>query len=675
MSIYRVADRVKETSTSTGSGSFSLAGAPTGFQTFNTAVGTGVYFTYAIVHQTLTEWEVGLGYLSGSTTLVRDTIFNSSSGGAVSFSAGTKDVFITQPANWGVTDNVVLGNSNNFVLGTTGSTQIGANTANSTQSVTIGYNASTAGGSSSVAVGYNSAASAVVGVAVGASSNAQNTSVAVGGGATGNATDTVAIGYSANASSTDGVAVGRSANVSAASGVAIGRSASVTSSSAIAIGPSTTVNSGFGIAIGTNSGGTGQYGINIGRGNTPLTFSQNEISIGTSIASTGNYSISIGSNFTGANGYSVGIVPAGTTPWPSIAGSSAVGIGSYIFANSQSVAIGDSALASSQDIAIGAGGSGTESPSLAGSQNIALGYGALTGGGTWNTTFSTAIGYSATVRNSGGNNIAIGRNAVVQRTSPSYNVDSSIALGYGTLVSNSSNTLAIGTFANTNRDASDFSVAVGFGSVVSSSSAVAIGYTARAGEPGGYPSSQSIAIGFNAQALTYGSIAIGPSAIVNPPYDSSVVIGNVTASQAFAFYISPIRTGVSPVGTQYTLKWDSLTKEVVGDSGGGGGATLAKCCFDLQAGFIYGSTINNNVIFVSNPAPGVWQPAYGTLLPITPPYNSTPAFAVSADFNATPYTVTCYFSNASNTAVFCRDFAGNLTNAASSIPCNFMVPA
>jgi hypothetical protein len=94
------ADRVKETSTSTGAGNFTLAGAVTQFITFNTAFGVGPSFYYTIAGQTGAEWEVGIGHLSNSTTLVRDTVLASSnSNNAVTFSAGTTDVFCTLPAH------------------------------------------------------------------------------------------------------------------------------------------------------------------------------------------------------------------------------------------------------------------------------------------------------------------------------------------------------------------------------------------------------------------------------------------------------------------------------------------------------------------------------------------------------------------------------------------------
>jgi len=94
-----VKDRVKETTTTTGTGSVTLAGAATGFQTFNSAIGVSNTTYYCIAGQGTSEWEVGLGTLSASTTLARTTIYASSNAGsAVNFSAGTKDVFVTFPA-------------------------------------------------------------------------------------------------------------------------------------------------------------------------------------------------------------------------------------------------------------------------------------------------------------------------------------------------------------------------------------------------------------------------------------------------------------------------------------------------------------------------------------------------------------------------------------------------
>ena len=94
-------DRVKETTTTTGTGAVSLAGAVTGFETFAAGVGNSNTTYYAIVHQTANEFEVGLGTLDGdSSDLTRTTVISSSnSDSAVNFAAGTKDVFCTLPAS------------------------------------------------------------------------------------------------------------------------------------------------------------------------------------------------------------------------------------------------------------------------------------------------------------------------------------------------------------------------------------------------------------------------------------------------------------------------------------------------------------------------------------------------------------------------------------------------
>ena len=95
-------DRVKETSTTTGTGTFSLAGAATGFETFVAGIADGNTTYYAIFLQGEYEWEVGLGTVTDAATdtLARTTVITSSnSDSAVNFSAGTKDVFCTLPAS------------------------------------------------------------------------------------------------------------------------------------------------------------------------------------------------------------------------------------------------------------------------------------------------------------------------------------------------------------------------------------------------------------------------------------------------------------------------------------------------------------------------------------------------------------------------------------------------
>jgi hypothetical protein len=94
-----VKDRVRETSTTSGTGSLTLNGAVTGFQSFS-AIGDGNTTYYTIVDAGTGVWEVGIGiYTSATTSLSRDTVLESSSGGSlVNFGSNLKDVFVTYPA-------------------------------------------------------------------------------------------------------------------------------------------------------------------------------------------------------------------------------------------------------------------------------------------------------------------------------------------------------------------------------------------------------------------------------------------------------------------------------------------------------------------------------------------------------------------------------------------------
>jgi hypothetical protein len=110
-----LADRVKDTTTTTGTGTITLSGtAPIGYVSFGTAIGNANTTYYTITAGS--EWEVGVGtYTAAGTLLSRDTVLASSAGGTtkVTFSAGTKDVFVTYPAGKAIyedgSDNVGIG--------------------------------------------------------------------------------------------------------------------------------------------------------------------------------------------------------------------------------------------------------------------------------------------------------------------------------------------------------------------------------------------------------------------------------------------------------------------------------------------------------------------------------------------------------------------------------------
>jgi len=95
-----VKDRVKETTSTTGTGTLTLGGAVTGFQTFTSVLSNSDTTYYAIFESSTGQFEVGLGtFTSSGTTLARTTILESSnSGNAINLTAGAADVFITQPA-------------------------------------------------------------------------------------------------------------------------------------------------------------------------------------------------------------------------------------------------------------------------------------------------------------------------------------------------------------------------------------------------------------------------------------------------------------------------------------------------------------------------------------------------------------------------------------------------
>lgn len=112
---FVVKDRVRETTTTTGTGTISLGGAVSGYQAFSN-IGNGNTTYYAIVGGT--QWEVGIGtYSSSGNTLARTTLIASSTGSAIDFAAGSKDVFIGLPADKSVQIDVAQVLTNKTITG------------------------------------------------------------------------------------------------------------------------------------------------------------------------------------------------------------------------------------------------------------------------------------------------------------------------------------------------------------------------------------------------------------------------------------------------------------------------------------------------------------------------------------------------------------------------------
>lgn len=346
-----VADRVAETTTTTGTGTVTLAGAKTGYRAFTSAFSTGAKVYYCITDNT--NWEVGVGtFTTAGTTLSRDSVFASSNAGAaVNWGAGSKDVFCTAPTQTIVgapifqnktgaytvvaSDNgsiinctsgtftvsltaaATLGSGFNCWIWNTGTGDItvdpnGAETIDGRatlvfkrgegcQIVCNGTNWDT--GDKKVMRGYaeNYAAgdtrpnaSAIDALAIGIASTASGTrSHAFGYSATAGGPDSLAFGRSSNAGGDSAIALGRGAIASGSQGTSIGRnsggagSISETGSGAMALGGS--------YASGTDSfaaavaNNTSSYGAT----------GANSIALGRQTKATAQYSVAIGA-FTNA---------------------------------------------------------------------------------------------------------------------------------------------------------------------------------------------------------------------------------------------------------------------------------------------------------------------------------------------------------------------------------------
>ena len=139
-----VKDRVRETSTTSGTGTFTLTGAVLGFQTFSNAIGNGNTTYYAITESGTANFEVGLGTV-GAGTLARNTVLESSNAGSlVNFCTAAKDVFCTYPAEESVYQDSTntayapqLGASNGLVLN--------SNTVSTSYTIPTNYNAVSVG--------------------------------------------------------------------------------------------------------------------------------------------------------------------------------------------------------------------------------------------------------------------------------------------------------------------------------------------------------------------------------------------------------------------------------------------------------------------------------------------------------------------------------------------------
>ena len=129
-----IKDRVKETTTTTGTGTYTLAGAVTGFETFTSNLSNSDTTYYACTDNT--NFEVGLGtFTTSGTTLARTSILASSnSNSAVNWSSGTRTIFMTYPADKAVFEDASGNINGTFVGNITGN--VTGNTSGTAATVT-----------------------------------------------------------------------------------------------------------------------------------------------------------------------------------------------------------------------------------------------------------------------------------------------------------------------------------------------------------------------------------------------------------------------------------------------------------------------------------------------------------------------------------------------------------
>ena len=415
---FVLADRVKESTVSPGTGTATLGGAASGYQSFSAGIGASNTTYYVIADQAGANWEVGLGTIgAGGTTLARTTVYASSnSGSLVNFASGTQDVWCDYPASKYVSKDSIYAPGTFQGTFTDGivvdyATGNGRISVGSSDGITF-YNGGVAntniGSVSSGGAWTLPADSTIHGVTVGQGAGSVSTNNVLGSSAlasntTGN--NNVAVGTSAlNASTTASynTAVGQSAGQNVATGqynTLLGSSAGFnlanTSSYNVAVGSqalqgnSTASNNSYNIAVGYQPLQLATYGaLNIGLGYRAIQAAQsgsNNIGIGYQSLQSIGQSVNAGSFVIGL---SYTILSVGTTSFTSI--------------GALSNTVGTTFTATGV-------GSGTGTAALNNTNNTAIGYNSGNGitSGNNNTIIGAYTGSAAPVSATGSNYIVV----------------------------------------------------------------------------------------------------------------------------------------------------------------------------------------------------------------------------------------------------------------------------
>ena len=290
---FITADRVKDTSTTTGTGNITVSGsAPFGYRTFSTVLSVSDTFYYAIQGQSTAEWEIGVGTYASTNQFARTTVLASSaSNSAVSFSSGTKNVFITLAA----ARTLQLKSSD---TPTAGSIPYGDGSTLSYSSVGTAGQVLLSGGSGSPT--WSSAGTgSVTSVAVSGGTTGLTTS---GGPVTTSGTITLAGTLATTNGGTGGTATPTAGTIPYGTGTALAYSAAGTSGQVLTSG-------GAGAPTWTTVTGTGTVtSVDVSGGTTGLTYSGGPITGSGTITMAGTLAVANGG--TGITSFGTGVATA-----------------------------------------------------------------------------------------------------------------------------------------------------------------------------------------------------------------------------------------------------------------------------------------------------------------------------------------------------------------------------
>ena len=326
---FITADRVKDTSTTTGTGNITVSGsAPFGYRTFSTVLSVGDTFYYAIQGQSTAEWEIGVGTYASTNQFARTTVLASSaSGSAVSFSSGTKNVFITLAA----ARTLQLKSSD---TPTAGSIPYGDGSTLSYSSVGTAGQVLLSGGSGSPT--WSSAGTgSVTSVAVSGGTTGLTTS---GGPVTTSGTITIAGTLATANGGTGGTATPTAGTIPYGTGTALGYSAAGTAGQVLTSG-------GAGAPTWTTVTGTGTVtSVDVSGGTTGLTYSGGPITGSGTITMAGTLAVANGGTgvtiSTGTGSVVLGTSPTVNNPTVTNYVETVVAIGTVTTANTLSLTNG-----------------------------------------------------------------------------------------------------------------------------------------------------------------------------------------------------------------------------------------------------------------------------------------------------------------------------------------------